>query len=238
MLRFEINRMPANSALHGHGHPAPHLMAVVEGELTQLAAGESHDLLPGSCRLSPAGAQHLLHFGSNGADCLVIEAHGPFWQRIFNRAQAASDKQAFGTTPHSRLLAATCSADQLAASPNVIIGLGRTLADAAGAVRGEAPTWLHEAVSMIELNQSKALAQVASALHRDRVHFTRAFGAWLSFRPSEYRALRRGANALALIGSSDASLVDIAYASGYAHQSHMTRSFNALFGRPPSHWRG
>jgi AraC family transcriptional regulator len=92
-------------------------------------------------------------------------------------------------------------------------------------------------LDLIDAGADKAVGRIASALARDRVHFSRAFGRALGFRPAEYRSVRRVSIALTMIKTSDESLVDIALSCGYAHQSHMNRAFKALYGRTPSSWR-
>jgi AraC-like DNA-binding protein len=238
MLSLELGHIPAGESLAGHGHAAPHLLIVTGGSLAEHDAGRTQDLSSGSFRLSPSGARHDLCFGSDGADCLVVEAEGEFWRRLFCRALAGRDGNYFGAADGAHIIAETCDVARLARSREHVAALGRVLA-AAAARRpiDQPPVWMEEALALIESGAERAIAGVADALRRDRIHFTRAFGEWLGYRPAEYRALRRASSALELIRNTDGPLAEIAVECGYAHQSHMNRELRSVFGRTPSHWR-
>jgi AraC-like DNA-binding protein len=237
MLAVELAQIGAGERLSGHSHATPHLMIVTAGDLMQRAAERDQDLAAGSFRLSRGNAEHDLHFGSHGADCLIFEASGPFWARVFSRALNKAGANAFGTAPGVATLISLPD-DRIHASPAQLIALGRVLAIAvAGHATERAPVWIDEALHMIEHGGDRAIADVADTLRRDRIHFTRAFGDWLGFRPAEYRALRRAATALNLLRETDTPLAEAALECGYTHQSHMNRAFRALFGQSPAQCR-
>jgi AraC-like DNA-binding protein len=235
MLRFERALMAAGERLRAHGHQPAHALVVLKGDLTERLGHRDQLVRSGDFRLSIPGAAHDLTFGGGGADCLIIEAEGPFWARVFTRrlrADRAINLFADGAmTDH---LAYLQDADDVLERSESIQALGQLFA-----VRHDAgrPDWFDEAMDLIDRGETRLLSQVASTLNRDKVHMARAFGAYFGFRPVEYRALRRASAALGHVRSTDASLADIALTCGYAHQSHMTRAFRSLLGHPPSHWR-
>jgi len=51
-----------------------------------------------------------------------------------------------------------------------------------------------------------------------------------------FRTEARTHGALALIAKGAASLAEVATATGFADQAHMTRAVSALTGRPPGFW--
>lgn len=55
--------------------------------------------------------------------------------------------------------------------------------------------------------------------------------------PAEYRSGARSRAAMHEIMSDTKSLVDVASETGYADQSHLTRSIVRLTGHPPTYWR-
>ena len=63
--------------------------------------------------------------------------------------------------------------------------------------------------------------------------FARVFG----ISPSAYRLESRAARAYSAIAGSLRPLVEIALATGFADQAHMTRAVRRLTGLPPGRWR-
>jgi AraC-like DNA-binding protein len=63
--------------------------------------------------------------------------------------------------------------------------------------------------------------------------FRQAYGT----TPARFRAELRARRAWAKLGTTDRPLVDVALASGFADQAHMTRSVRRLTGGPPTRWR-
>lgn len=236
MLRFECGRVAGSRGMIGHGHETPHLLVVVEGDVDEFDGRQTHPMRRGSFRLSGANVRHDLWIGAGGANCLMVEARGEFWTRVLSRGVHGDERGAFGKTSAASMLAEIDSAESIARSPSALQALGRMIATEARH-QDEAPAWLGEALHHLDTGKATSLSRMAATLSRDRVHLTRAFGAWLGFRPIEYRAIRRAAATVDDIGKSDAPLADIALAHGYAHQSHMNRALKDLFGHPPAHWR-
>lgn len=76
--------------------------------------------------------------------------------------------------------------------------------------------------------------EAASGL--DRYTLARQFRSRLGTSPYRYLTMRRLGHARARIRAGD-DLADIAYAAGFADQSHLSRQFRAAFGLPPGRWR-
>ncbi|WP_342359387.1 AraC family transcriptional regulator [Terrarubrum flagellatum] len=70
----------------------------------------------------------------------------------------------------------------------------------------------------------------------DRYALARQFRARLGVSPYRYLTMRRLDRAKAMMRTGDA-LAEIAFACGFADQSHMTRQFKQAFGLSPGKWR-
>ena len=68
-------------------------------------------------------------------------------------------------------------------------------------------------------------------------HFSRVFRARLGTTPQQHVRARRVARARRLLAGTDLALAEIAYACGFAHQSHFTALFRAHTGRTPGAFR-
>ena len=68
-------------------------------------------------------------------------------------------------------------------------------------------------------------------------HFSRVFRARLGATPQQHVRARRVARARRLLAGTDLALAEIAYACGFAHQSHFTALFRAHTGRTPGAFR-
>ena len=80
------------------------------------------------------------------------------------------------------------------------------------------------------------LTQVARAAHLSPFHFLRVFQSSTGLTPHAWLVQRRVEQARRLLESST-RLADIAAATGFADQAHMTRLFKAQVGVPPGQYR-
>jgi AraC family transcriptional regulator len=82
--------------------------------------------------------------------------------------------------------------------------------------------------SQIRIDDLAALAGMS------RFHFVRVFRTSVGQTPHQYVLKRRLARARELVGSSNAPLRDVAAMTGFADQSHLTRTFKRTFGTTPA----
>jgi AraC-like DNA-binding protein len=237
MLEFRVRKMPGGALLQGHGHARDHLLVVVTGDLEQQLDSELRSLRSGSVRLSKAYARHQLRFGADGAHCLVVEAGGPFWSRVFQRA--LSDRtNAFAILPDSLSLGDVHRVEDLVLSAHGLQTLCKVLAAIAHEQADRpTPAWLEDAIASLHGGHNLPIRRIADLVRRDRVHFARAFARCLGLRPVEYRSLVRIRCALGALDASAQSLSEIAQLSGFSDQSHMTHCFRVVVGRSPGECR-
>jgi AraC-like DNA-binding protein len=97
---------------------------------------------------------------------------------------------------------------------------------------------LHRARACLasSLDQPIGSAELEHATGLDRFDLARQFRRRFATSPHRYRLGRRLARAQDLIAAG-APLADVAAATGFADQSHLTRHFKSRFGIPPGRWR-
>lgn len=87
------------------------------------------------------------------------------------------------------------------------------------------------------LGRSIGLDDIASAACMSRDHFTRGFKRVTGMTPVRYLWSRRIRMAKAMLLGTDASIIDVAFMSGFASQSHFTTVLKRATGRTPAVWR-
>ena len=104
---------------------------------------------------------------------------------------------------------------------------------------GLLPSQLRQALELLAVRPGHhvAVAEVAEACGLSRGHFSKAFKRSVGQTPHRWLMARRIALAQELLGQPGIALSEVALASGYADQSHLTRDFTAATGLSPGAWQ-
>ena len=98
---------------------------------------------------------------------------------------------------------------------------------------------IHRTVAYIESNlgSKMSIRELAACVGLSKSYFSRSFRRSLGSSPMAYVTRRRVEHAKAMMTSTRLELADIALASGFTDQSHLTRFFGRLVGSSPARWR-
>ena len=110
----------------------------------------------------------------------------------------------------------------------------------AGTPRGGLVPWQERrARELIEANLcgDLSLTRLATECGLSSRHFARAFRQSAGMPPHRWLVRQRVERARELLGKPALSLAEVASASGFADQSHLTRVFKAVVGVTPAAWR-
>lgn len=219
------------------GHRSWHFCAVLGGGFEEVLETASQVCESGRTRMSRAGARHALTFGPDGADCLIMEASGPFWVRVF--ARELTDVHAENAFKQAEPALLRSLAQGLLAPGLERLDALETLGGLFGlGPAAPQPSWLEDAhAAMVGADGRVALSRLAATAGVRRAEFSRAFRSRHGYHPREFLALQRLRRAAELLAREPASLADVAYATGYTHQSHMTNAFRNLLGTTPAAFR-
>lgn len=235
MLGLERYAMLANQEMAGHGHDCLHICVILAGGFEEDLGRRTAVLEPGDMRLSAAGTGHHLASGSSGADCLIIELSGDFWNGVFGRGLAGSSEPSRFHSLETETLATLRSASD---GPRSVLEAGSLIAGDLIGKPAAGQFWLDDLRAAFDAEPERpAVRKLALAFGRHRTHVARAFKQRFGLRPVEYRALRRAGRAVDLIADRSMPLAEVALASGYAHQSHMNGAFRNLLGLSPGDLR-
>lgn len=87
------------------------------------------------------------------------------------------------------------------------------------------------------LHEALTVQEVAAAVNLSQSHFSRAFKARTGYSPYEYIVLRRIDKAKYLLTSTQQTVSEVAYASGYNSEENFIHSFQKHVGIPPGLFR-
>lgn len=99
--------------------------------------------------------------------------------------------------------------------------------------------WLAEARRELERDdeECRGIADLSGSLGVHRGHLIREFRKHHGATPAEFARARRLARAAHLLASTRMPLAEVALATGFADQSHFTRSFHRAYGLAPGKYR-
>ena len=195
------------------GHDAWHVVGVVKGGFHQDCGG-LEEVRPGGFRLSAPGARHRMGYGSERS--LIFHAVIPgAWAPAALRAVCERQTNLFHDgedMPDPATLIGETSLD-------TELRIRGALASMAwqGATR---PPWLPEARAELAAGHSRVSA-VADRFQISAEHLSRVFRRAYGVTPAEYRQASRVRTAAALVSETDEPFAQIAYATGFAAQSHL-----------------
>lgn len=115
-------------------------------------------------------------------------------------------------------------------------GIGSAMPKPRGALTGRQIARAKDLLAS-DLPSSPPIAQVAMEVGTSPSQFSRSFRAATGLSPSEWLLKHRVQRARDLLRTTDLPLVDVAFRSGFADQSHFTRAFSKIQGVPPGAWR-
>jgi AraC family transcriptional regulator len=227
--------------LPAHDHQAPGFFLLVSGDYREWVGGRLVEYRAGTVAFHPAAFRHRDAVGPGGIRMFVVELAGPLLARVepLLPTSALVDSGGQLASLAGRLRHEMSAEDPAAAL--VREGLACELVGALSRTsRGErAPAWLEHADQALRyaLDRRWSLAELAgiAGVHPARLArgFRRTYGESVGERLRRLR-LEAAREALAHPGSD---LAEVAFACGFADQSHLTRAFRRAFGVTPGAFR-
>lgn len=214
---YETRHAPSD-LIAPHRHDVAYAALVTDGSYVETSPDGPIECTPGTLLLHPPFHAHGDRFGRSGAHVLNLELATPLAGAALVAVQVPDldDARAVLTRDSHRLGALLATCTQPAPSP-------------------ELPEWQTEFLHELQRGEAslEALARRAgvSAAHASRT-LTRTHG----MSPQLLRRELRWRQALDLL-AGDHTLAEIAALSGFADQSHLTRTARAITGVTPSQLR-
>lgn len=237
----------ADLRLSPHRHAASCLTYVLEGDFVERVEGRELHMRRGSVLLKQSDAVHTNHFGGSGARSLLVELPAAMLERFEDRRSLfASDP--VRTVPGAARNAHRIHAELLESDPvseMVVEGLllevlGRAVrAGDRGSPESAPPRWLVRVRDALheQFADPPCLTELAREADVHPDHLGRTFRRHYGLSPGAYVRRVRIEHAVRLITETERPLAEVAYVTGFADQSHMTRQVGAATGLPPGRLR-
>jgi AraC family transcriptional regulator len=235
-----------NHLLPRHNHELTNIAFILQGSFTEILDRRSFDCQPQSLLIKPAGEAHANRYGRAGMRCLVIEFQQHQLQSLHSWSQALNQVSHVRGGSLSLLGMRIYKEFRLmdSATPLAIEGLMLELVAGLSRQRSiltepKRPSWLNRAREILEadFHDNVSLKRVAEDVDVHPVHLARVFRQQFACSPGEYVRQLRINFACRQLSQSDSPLVEIALASGFAHQAHFNRVFKAQTGMTPAEFR-
>jgi AraC family transcriptional regulator len=244
---LHLSRYMARSRLAPHTHDVATLNIVMDGEFTELVAGQERRYARGTVSFCPAGEVHSQTFGNRGARQIIFRPQ-PEWIDYLRDARVDLAVSPYSCAPAFQALGARMQAemsndDTFSALACEGLMLELVAAFARSGARTAAacapPAWLSRARTFIQEHACTpiTLRRIAQAAGRHEIHLAREFRRHFGLSIGGYVRQLRTQEAMRLLMWSQRDIAEIALACGFSSHSHLCREFKARFGSTPSMYR-
>lgn len=232
--------------LERHSHERANIACVLKGSFTETFGRHTQECLPHGLLIKPPGETHSNKYGEGGAHCLIIEVDSsrldrlPSASGVFDRINYLQGTLLFALAMrmHNELRLGD-SVSALAIEGLALELLAEMSRSKREILSEAAPRWLSEARDYIHeyFLQKMSLVTVAEFVGVHPSHLARMFRRYYRCPVGDYVRRLRLEYAARELASSDASLVEIAFASGFYDQSHFSHAFKFHTGLTPAEFR-
>jgi AraC family transcriptional regulator len=242
---FTEFRYPPHLAIGRHSHALPYFSLVVRGSYAEQCDARTQWCSASSLRFHPAGESHADRFGQAGARIFSIEIDPQWMDRapeygvrgdrpmLYERVRAVEIARRLCHEARSQDSVAELVIEALAME--LLAELPRR-GESAG--EGRRPDWLDGAVELLRAEgRAPTLRSIATAIGVHPVRLARAFRRFFHCSVGEYARGQQVDHACRLLDTSNLSLSEVAFAAGFADQSHLTRALKRTVGLTPASYR-
>jgi AraC family transcriptional regulator len=243
-FRVSDLRWPGLSGLPRHTHDRPILAVILEGDFSIHFPTRTLECTAATLFTEPAAERHGNRFGREGARSLALELDLdrldlPQRVRTFlDRVNHFADIEIHALA--ARVAREIAQPDDL--SPLVIEGLAYEILGTAvrnGERERGLPGWLRLARDFLHLRFSTGLrlGELAREVGVQPAHLARVFRAKYGVSVGAYVRRLRVEDAKRQLADSELPIAQVAFALGFADQSHFTRAFARVTGVTPGRYR-
>ena len=232
-----------------HRHEQPILTLILSGYAREQVGCRESASSPLQVGLKPAGLRHTDHFGPRGVRALRILFSPSFLSEL--RSELGSELQMIerwdwitgskAVRPLLRLAhhLRQGTPDNTEVTEHIYESLAGLLPPLPTRCTAEAPSWLCQAREQLDASYASGirLTQLAREANVHPVYFARQFRRFFGCSVGRYVRQLQFRATVTLLAEQQANLAQIAYATGFSDQAHLTRTFASEFGITPGQFR-
>ncbi|HET7437462.1 MAG TPA: AraC family transcriptional regulator [Thermoanaerobaculia bacterium] len=230
-----------------HAHTTAGFCLVLDGQYEERYAARTLACSARTVTFSPAGEEHANFFAAARSHCLTVDVPESWVERLEgNRSRLREPFETRGGTLASltgRLLHELHGADDT--TPLIIEGtvlelLGHAArSNAAAAHETQISPAIRRAYELLQASYREpvSLADLAAATNRHPAYIATAFREAYGETVGDCLRRLRVDDASRSLASTDLPIAEIALASGFGNQSHLTRAFKRATGFTPAAYR-
>lgn len=236
---------PAAHTLGKHFHDRTVLGVTLAGDWNSVVGSTRLANAPGMLHVEPAGDCHVNQFGNQGAHVVIIQPDQsdillqPFKSLLASAFQIRVGLP--GLQIAERLRRELCRQDDLTSLAVESLCLEMLVSTSRLQRIGNesAPAWLSRTVEYLRARflEQLSIRELSDVAGVSPGHFSREFRRLYGMSAAEYLRRLRLEWAAERLRKPDDSLAEIAFAAGFADQSHFTRRFKRQFGVTPAAFR-
>jgi AraC-like DNA-binding protein/quercetin dioxygenase-like cupin family protein len=241
---LRLSRYRAGLRLPVHHHPRAYFTFVARGGMDEWSGGRERRFETGSVHFHPPRDPHEGRTGPEGMTCLSIIPLGTMADRILSRSESGPDPSGSGAMRWSaaRCYRAFCGDDEpswLCAEAGALELAAAWLRLAGDGTPARAPRWLDAVRSHIDRNFARPirLCDLGALAGVHAVYLARAFRRHVGVTPGDYVRRLRIEAARTELSASSKPIAEVAIATGFSSQAHLTRVFHHEVGLPPGAFR-
>jgi AraC-like DNA-binding protein len=237
---------PDETSVPAHDHPRAHLTLILKGGCLETYLGKTQTLAPRAVTYLSPGEPHALRVLSKKFRTFDIELDDAWMARISGRPIQVGVLQGYGNPSISwlanRLYREFKEGDDVSplAMEGLVLEAMATLARTSGG-RGSkrAPRWMNRVLETLqdEFARQISLSELASIAGVRPSRLAAVFREQYRTTVGDYIRKVRVERAIERMADPNATLADIALATGFSDQSHFSRAFKRETGMSPARYR-
>lgn len=247
-FQFSETAYDAGRRIAAHSHDFAYFCFVLRGHFDERCERRTRACRPLSLIFHPPHETHSDRFRSR-TKCFNLQLSDSFFARTVQYSATINETPIdFGAGAASRIAAkiyrefrATDELSALVVEGLMFELLGDTLRRAKNNFKADAapPVWLKRALELVcdRFSENLSLGQIAAAVGVHETHLAREFKRHYRSTVGEYLRRLRIEHACRCISASNISLAEIALLSGFADQSHFTKTFVQVMEMTPAAYR-
>jgi AraC family transcriptional regulator len=220
-----------------HAHERAYLAFVQQGAHQDEVGRESDVAQSATVVVMPSGVAHANRIGGEGARIVLVTLE----RTLREFAQLPTRWRLLHGGPGARVFLRLCQTlalpteSERATIEELLLELVDGVAEIPERLKKGVPNCVRAARAMLNDGAFEPflLSDIARATHVDVAYLSRAFRRVEGCTMGEYRRRLRARKAASLLGKGRMPLAEVAFAAGFADQSHLSRVFKAEFGVTP-----